>query len=255
MGLTDKVAIVTGGSRGIGAATCVALAAEGARVAVNYQASAERAQQVVEMIIGKGGDAFAVAADVTQPDQVAELVSRTQERWGRLDILVNNAGVSNDTLIYTMTAEDWQSVMAVNFGGMFNCTKAVLDTFMGQRSGTIVNVSSVMAERGWVGQANYAASKGAINAFTRTAAVELARFGIRVNAVLPGFSPTDLVAGLVDKGGKGIKRQLPMRAFGDVDEVAGAIVFLAGQESSYVTGSCLTVDGGASAQLGLGKPD
>jgi 3-oxoacyl-[acyl-carrier protein] reductase len=126
---------------------------------------------------------------------------------------------------------------------------------MAQREGAIINISSVMGERGWIGQANYSASKGAINAFTRCAAVELARFGIRVNAVLPGFAPTEMVSGLIDKGGKGIKRQLPLRRFANVEDVAALTVFLAGPDSAYITGACLPVDGGGSAQLGLGRPE
>jgi 3-oxoacyl-[acyl-carrier protein] reductase len=143
----------------------------------------------------------------------------------------------------------------VNFGGVFNCTKAVLEEFMRRGEGTIVNVSSVMGERGWLGESNYAASKGAINAFTRCCAMEFARFGVRVNAVLPGFAPTELVAGLVAKdGGKGIRKQIPMRTFARVEEVAQVVVFLAGPDSSYMTGSLVPVDGGASTGLGLGAP-
>jgi 3-oxoacyl-[acyl-carrier protein] reductase len=143
--------------------------------------------------------------------------------------------------------------MRVNFGGVFNCTKAVLSHFMSTRDGVIVNVSSVMGERGWVGESNYAASKGAVNAFTRCCAMELARFGVRVNAVLPGFAPTELVAGLTQKeGGKGILRQIPMRSFAKVEEVAQVVSFLAGPDSSYMTGAFIAVDGGASTALGLG---
>jgi 3-oxoacyl-[acyl-carrier protein] reductase len=152
-----------------------------------------------------------------------------------------------------MKPEDWLAVMRVNFGGVFNCSKAVLGHFMSQREGAIVNVSSVMGERGWTGESNYAASKGAVNAFTRCCAVEVARFGIRVNAILPGFSPTDLVAGLVAKdGGKGIKKQIPMRDFGTVEQIARVAVFLAGPDASYMTGALVEVDGGASTVLGVG---
>jgi 3-oxoacyl-[acyl-carrier protein] reductase len=145
--------------------------------------------------------------------------------------------------------------MRVNFGGVFNCTKAVMPHFMSRGSGVIVNISSVMGERGWVGESNYAASKGAVNAFTRCCAMELARFGVRVNAVLPGFAPTGLVAELLEKdGGKGIKRQIPMRSFATVKQVADAVVFLAGPGASYMTGTLVPVDGGASTALGLGAP-
>lgn len=254
MRLQDKVVLVTGGSRGIGAAVCSALAAEGATVAVNYQSNQGRADELVETIRESGGRAVALGADVSDLADVSAMVKRVVDEFGQLDVLVNNAGITKDSLIYNMEPDDWLSVMSVNFGGVFNGTKAVLDVFMAQRSGSIVNISSVMGERGWVGQSNYSASKGAINAFTRSSAVELARFGIRVNAVLPGFSPTELVADLVDKGGKGIKKQLPLREFGEVEEVASVVAFLASPDARYLTGSCITVDGGASAQLGLGRP-
>jgi 3-oxoacyl-[acyl-carrier protein] reductase len=153
-----------------------------------------------------------------------------------------------------MDPAEWLDVMRVNFGGTFNCTKAAIGHMMAQRSGSIVNVSSVMGERGWTGESNYAASKGAINAFTRCCAMEVARFGIRVNAVLPGFVTTELVSGLLEKdGGKGILKQLPLRSFADADDVARATVFLAGDDSDYMTGALLTLDGGASAMLGLGR--
>lgn len=255
MKLSNKVALVTGGSRGIGRAVCLLLAAQGAYVAVNYRSSRPQADEVVAEIEAAGGKAIAVAGDVASPADAVAMVERTIGELGGLHILVNNAGVAKDVLIFNMEPDDWRSVMETNFGGVFNCTKAALSHFMSQREGVVVNVSSVMGERGWVGQSNYAASKGAINAFTRTAAVELARFGIRVNAVLPGFAPTDLVAGLVEKGGKGIKKQLPMRDFARIEDVASTIAFLAGPDSSYMTGSALTVDGGGSAQLGIGRPD
>jgi 3-oxoacyl-[acyl-carrier protein] reductase len=154
-----------------------------------------------------------------------------------------------------MEPSDWLDVMRVNFGGVFNCTKAALEHFMSQRDGTIVNVSSMMGQRGWTGESNYAASKGAINAFTRCAAVELARFGIRVNAALPGFAPTDLVQGLLERdGGKGILKQIPMRTFAKLEEVAGVVTFLAGPDSSYMTGALVEVDGGVGTMLGVGAP-
>ena len=183
------------------------------------------------------------------------LVRETLTRLGGLHILVNNAGIARDRLIYQMEPNDWLDVMRVNFGGVFNCTKAVLDHFMAERDGVIVNISSVMGERGWIGEANYSASKGAINAFTRCCALEVARFGIRVNAVLPGFTPTELVAGITEKdGGKGVKKQIPLRVFAQVEEVASVVTFLAGPDAAYMTGSFVTVDGGTGAMLGVGAP-
>ncbi|MFE3059459.1 3-oxoacyl-ACP reductase family protein [Nocardia sp. NPDC059239] len=255
MKLDGKIALVTGGARGIGRAICLALADEGADVAVNYRASDAAAKELVGEIESRGRRAIAVAGDVSDPAAAEELAAQTIAALGGLHVLVNNAGIANDKLIYHMSADDWRAVMDVNFGGVFNGTKAVLQHFMSRREGAIVNISSVMGERGWVGQANYSASKGAVNAFTRCAAIELARFGIRVNAVLPGFTPTDLVAELVDKGGKGIKKQVPMRGFARVEDIAGMVVHLAGPDAAYTTGATIAVDGGAGAQLGLGRPE
>lgn len=255
MKLEGRVALVTGGSRGIGRAVAERLAREGAAVAVNYRSGKEQAQEVVDAVTEAGGKAMAVGGDVAEYDQAQAIVSQTVDELGGLHILVNNAGIAKDALIYNMDPGEWLDVMRVNFGGVFNCTKAALDVFMKERDGVIVNMSSVMGERGWTGESNYAASKGAVNAFTRCCAVELARFGIRVNAVLPGFSPTDMVAGLMEKdGGKGISKQIPMKTFAEVDEVAGAVLFLAGPDSSAMTGSLITVDGGVSSQVGIGKP-
>lgn len=255
MNLEGRVALVTGGSRGIGRAIAEALAREGAAVAVNYRSGKELADEVVAGIEQSGGRAAAVGGDVSDYGDAEKLVAQTVEQLGGLHILVNNAGVARDALIYNMDPGDWLDVMRVNFGGTFNCTKAALSVFMKEREGSIVNISSVMGERGWTGESNYAASKGAVNAFTRCAAVEFARFGIRVNAVLPGFAPTDMVAGLMDKdGGKGISKQIPMKHFGTVDEVAQAALFLASPASSHMTGSLIVVDGGVSAQVGVGKP-
>jgi len=254
MSLDGRVALVTGGARGIGRAICLALASAGASVAVNYRSSEVEAAGLVRQIGAAGGKAVALAGDVCDPADTASVVARAIADLGGLHILVNNAGIVKDGLIFTMEPADWQSVMNVNFGGVFNGTKAVLRHFMAQREGTIINISSVMSERGWTGQANYSASKGAINAFTRSAAVELARFGIRVNAVLPGFAPTEMVSGLIDKDGKGIAQQLPLRRFASVADVAALTVFLAGPDSAYITGACLPVDGGGTAQFGLGRP-
>jgi 3-oxoacyl-[acyl-carrier protein] reductase len=255
MKLQDKTALVTGGSRGIGRAICVALAAEGAAVAVNYRSGAEQAQEVVREIEEKGGKAIAVQGDVADYGEAERIVQQTVDELGGLYTLINNAGIARDLLIFNMGPDDWLDVMRVNFGGVFNCTKASMQHFMGSREGSIVNISSVMGERGWIGESTYAASKGAINAFTRCAAVELARFGVRVNAVLPGFAPTELVGGLVEKdGGKGILKQIPMKAFASVEEVARVVVFMAGPDASYMTGSHIIVDGGASTILGVGAP-
>jgi len=255
MKLEGRRALVTGGSRGIGRAICVALAAEGASVGVNYRSGKEQAEEVVRQIEAAGGTAVAIGGDVADYDQAQAAVASAIETLGGLDVLVNNAGIAKDALIYNMEPGDWLDVMRVNFGGVFNCTKAVLGQFMSQREGAIVNISSVMGERGWLGESNYAASKGAINAFTRCSALELARFGVRVNAVLPGFVPTELVEGVVSKnGGKGILKQVPLKSFGSVDDVANLVVFLASRDAGYMTGSLVVVDGGTAATLATGSP-
>src|SRR4051794_27806552 len=239
MKLDGRIALVTGASRGLGRGIAEALAAEGAAVAVNYRSGADAATEVVAGIEGDGGRAVAIQGDVSSFADAERVVAETIEALGGLHVLVNNAGISKDKLVHAMEPEDWQSVMNVNFGGVFNCTKAALTHMMRERDGSIVNVSSVMGQRGWVGQANYFASKGAVNAFTRCAAMELARFDIRVNAVLPGFVPTELVEGMTAKdGGRGILRQLPMGKFGEVDDVC----FLASSDSKCMTGALFTVD-------------
>ncbi|WP_282786260.1 MULTISPECIES: 3-oxoacyl-ACP reductase family protein [unclassified Nocardia] len=254
MTLSDRVALVTGGSRGIGRATARLLARRGAAVAVNYRSADDAAKEVVEEITAAGGRAVALAADVSDPEQAQELVTRCVESLGGLHILVNNAGIARDGLIFDMDPDAWLDVMRVNFGGVFNCTRAAMAHLMGQRDGVIVNVSSVMGDRGWIGQSNYSASKGAINSFTYCSAVELARFGVRVNAVLPGFSPTELIGDLVEGGGvKKLERQIPMRSLAEIEQIAEVIAFLAGPGASYMTGALVRADGGFGAQLGLGR--
>lgn len=253
--LDGRVALVTGGARGIGRAISLRLARDGAAVAINYRSSETAAKEVVGEIEALGGTAIAVAADVAEVEGAAEAVEQTVGRLGAVDIAVNNAGISIDKLLYDMTADDWISVMHTNFGSVFNITKAAMPHMMENRRGSIVNISSVMGERGWVGQSNYSASKGAINAFTRASAIELARFGVRVNAVLPGFVATELVADLVERSGKSLRRQLPMRRFTPADDVAAAVSYLAGDDSAHTTGTCMTVDSGAAAQLGLGRAE
>jgi 3-oxoacyl-[acyl-carrier protein] reductase len=255
MKLDGRIALVTGASRGLGRGIAEALAAEGAAVAVNYRSGADAANEVVAGIEAAGGRAVAIQGDVSEYADAERVVAQTVEQLGGLSILVNNAGIARDRLISSMEVEDWLDVMKVNFGGVFNCTKASMPHFMGERDGSIINISSVMGTRGWVGQSNYSASKGAVNAFTKCAAMELARFGVRVNAVLPGFVPTELVEGLTSKdGGKGVLDQVPFRRFGEVEDVAGIVTFLAGADSKYMTGSLFTVDGGSSAVLGTGAP-
>ncbi|MDQ3163095.1 MAG: 3-oxoacyl-ACP reductase FabG [Actinomycetota bacterium] len=255
MTFDGRIALVTGASRGIGRGIAEALAAEGAAVAVNYRSGEAQAREVVDAIESNGGRAVALQGDVSEFGEAQKVIEQTIAQLGGLHVLVNNAGIARDALIYNMEPQDWLDVMRVNFGGVFNCTKAAMGHFMGQREGSIVNISSVMGQRGWMGESNYSASKGAVNAFTRCCAMELVRFGVRVNAVLPGFVPTEMVEGLTGKdGGKGVLKQIPMRSFGEVEDVAQLVVFLSGPQAKYVTGALLPVDGGASAVLGTGAP-
>ncbi|WNI31143.1 3-oxoacyl-ACP reductase family protein [Streptomyces sp. ITFR-6] len=250
MTLEGRAALVTGGSRGIGRAIALRLAA----VAVNYRSRKDEAERTVEEITALGGRAIALQADVADPGAAQRLVDETTAGLGGLHILVNNAGVARDGLIFDQSPEDWWEVLRVNIGGVYHCTRAAAGHFMSQRDGNIINISSVMGEGGWIGQSNYSASKGAVNSFTRVAAVELARFEVRVNAVLAGFTETELIGGLLEKdGGRSIKRQLPLREFATPEQVAGAVSFLAGEDSSYITGELLRVDGGWAGQLGLGR--
>jgi 3-oxoacyl-[acyl-carrier protein] reductase len=253
--LGGRIALITGGSRGIGQATVRALAREGATVAINFRSHEAAATQLADQIRREGGTAVAMQADVSDPDQAQRLVRDTIAELGDLHVLVNNAGVARDGLIYQLQPGDWLEVMRVNFGGVVNCTCAAMEHMMSRREGAIINVSSVMADRAWVGNACYSASKAAVNAFTRSSALELARFGVRVNGVLAGFVPTDMSAPLLKKdGGRGIVRHIPLQAFATPDDVARAILFLADPESAYLTGSLVTVDGGSSAVLGVGRP-
>jgi 3-oxoacyl-[acyl-carrier protein] reductase len=247
MRLKDQVAIVTGGSRGIGRAIARAFAAEGAKVALVYRGSREAADSAVQEITQAGGTAKALQVDVTDAAAAERCVEQVVADWGRLDILVNNAGIVRDTLFVRMTTEDWDAVLATNLGGAVNfCRAAAQVMAFKQRRGRIINVSSVAADYHNPGQTNYAASKGGINAFTRALAVELAGRNVLVNAIAPGFIETDMSAAIRNKAGDRIKKAIPMRRLGQPEDIAKVAVFLAGDDSAYVTGQVLTVDGGLS---------
>jgi len=247
MKLQDQVALITGGSRGIGRGIAEAFGAEGARVGIIYRGNQTAADEVVRTIKEKGGAAIALQADVTDPAAAKTCVERVRGEWGRLDILVNNAGVINDKLFIQMEAEDWNKVLLTNLGGVFNFCKAVAyDPMMKQRSGRIINVSSIAADHVNPGQTNYAASKGAINAFTRALAVELASRGVTVNAIAPGFIETDMSAPVRNKAGDLIKKMIPMRRLGQPEDIGQVAVFLASPASAYITGQVIVVDGGLS---------
>ncbi len=247
MRLTDQVAIVTGGARGIGQAIVRALAAEGAKVAVVYKGSQAAAAALVEEIRQRDGKAMALQVDVADAAEVQKAVDAVEKDLGPVSILVNNAGIVKDDLFVRMEPEAWNSVLATNLGGTYNFCKAVAYSMMRARRGRIINVSSVVAEHVNQGQTNYAASKGAINAFTRALAVELASRGVTVNAIAPGFIETDMSAAIRNKAGDFIEKKLiPMKRVGKPEDVAKTAVFLASDDSSYITGQVITVDGGLS---------
>jgi 3-oxoacyl-[acyl-carrier protein] reductase len=247
MRLKDQVAIVTGGARGIGQAIVRALAAEGAKVAVVYKGSQAAAAALVEEIRQRDGKAIALQVDVADAAEVQKAVEAVENDLGPVNILVNNAGIVKDDLFVRMEPEAWNSVLATNLGGTYNFCKAVAYSMMRARRGRIINVSSVVAEHVNQGQTNYAASKGAINAFTRALAVELASRGVTVNAIAPGFIETDMSAAIRNKAGDFIEKKLiPMKRLGKPEDVAKTAVFLASDDSSYITGQVITVDGGLS---------
>lgn len=240
--LRGQVAIVTGGSRGIGRATAIALAAEGAHIVVNYASSSTAADEVVTEVQSMGVEAIAVQADVSNAEQVDALVEAAMSRWGHVDVLVNNAGITRDTLLLRMKPEDWQAVINLNLTGVFLCTRAVSKIMLKQRSGRIVNITSVAGQMGNPGQANYSAAKAGVIGFTKTVAKELASRGITVNAVAPGFIATDMTHNLDSEG---ILKFIPLGRYGQPEEVAGLIRFLAADPAAaYITGQVMNVDGG-----------
>jgi len=245
MGALDrKVAVVTGGSRGIGRAICVELAREGASVVVNYRSNAAEAETVVAEIRGNGGKAEAFAADVASESDAKALAAHANRSFGSLDVLVCNAGITRDQLLGAMKAEEWDDVIRTNVRGVFLAIREVLPQMMSQRSGSIICLSSIAAERGGRGHANYVASKGAINSMTKSLAVELAPRNIRVNAVAPGIIETEMTNRIRNVFGPELKEQIPLKRFGSADDVARAVRFLASPDASYITGQVLYVTGG-----------
>ena len=240
--LSEQVAIVTGASRGIGRATAIALAATGVKVVVNYAQSSGAAEEVVQEIEKNGGNAIALKADVSKTEEVDSLIDQTLKTFGRIDILVNNAGITRDTLLLRMKLEDWQAVIDLNLTGVFLCTKAVSKVMLKQKSGRVINITSVAGLMGNPGQANYSAAKAGVIGFSKTVAKELAVRGITVNAVAPGFIATDMTN---DLKADEILKYIPLARYGQPEEVAGMIRFLATDPAAaYITGQVFNVDGG-----------
>ena len=244
MNLTGKNALVTGGSRGIGKAVCLELARQGANVAVNYAGRAQAAEEVAAACRELGVEAFAVQADVADAAAVDAMVKEVAARFGRVDILVNNAGITRDKLALQMKEEDFDAVLDTNLKGAFLCMKAVYRPMMKQRYGRIINLSSVVGLRGNAGQANYAASKAGLIGMSKSIAKELASRGVTVNLVAPGFIDTDMTAALPEAAREALLKSIPMARLGQPEDVARAVAFFAAEESGYITGQVLCVDGG-----------
>jgi 3-oxoacyl-[acyl-carrier protein] reductase len=249
MNLTDRVAIVTGGGRGIGRAIVRKMAGAGAVVVIN-DVQAEPAETTAGEIKAAGGQALAVVADVSLAEDVTRLVETAVATFGRVDILVNNAGITRDHLLLRMTDDDWDKVLTVNLKSAFLCTRAVLRPMAKQRWGRIASIASVVGVVGNPGQANYAAAKAGIIGFTRTIAKEAASRGITANAVAPGFIDTEMTKQLDEEWRQELKKRIPLGCFGSPDDVAAAVVFLASEEAGYITGQVLGIDGGM-AMAGL----
>ena len=242
--LHGKTALVTGAGKGIGRAIALRLANEGANVVINYSGSEDAAADCAAECEKAGVRTLRVKADVSDAAQVEEMFARAVEEFGTLDILVNNAGITRDKIILRMKEEDFDSVLDINLKGSYNCMKAASKIMLKQRSGRIISISSIVGLRGNAGQVNYSASKAGIIGMTKSLARELASKGINVNAVAPGFIETDMTKALPESGKEKLLAVIPAGRMGKPEDIAGAVLFLAGPDSSYVTGQVLTVDGG-----------
>ena len=244
MKLKGRTALVTGGSRGIGRAVALALAEEGADVAVNYVSSEAGARDVVDHIRKMGRRAIQAQADVSDYPDTFRMAQDVLREFTHLDILVNNAGINSDTTFVKMNHAAWRKVLGTNLDGVFNCTKVFIDQMLAQNYGRVVNMTSVIGQIGNFGQANYAASKAGVAAFTKSLAKELAGKGVTVNAVAPGFIETEMVAGIPDKVKERLLAQIPLKRFGTAEEVARAVVYIVSSDGDYITGSELPINGG-----------
>ena len=242
--LSGRTALVTGASKGIGRAIAFRLAEAGARVAVNFNSSAEAAADVARTITDGGGEALTVQADVSDLAQVSAMVNTVYGQWDHIDVLVNNAGIISDGLLVRMSDDAWESVISTNLNGTFYCTRAVLRTMLRRRWGRIINIGSVVGIRGNAGQANYSASKAAVIGFTKAVAKEVATRNITANAVTPGYLETETTASLTQEQKDYWLSVIPQGHFGEVDDIAHLVTFLAGDRAKYITGQVISVDGG-----------
>ena len=242
--LDNKIALVTGASRGIGKAIAIALAKSGATVVINYAGNINAAKEVESEINAINGKAIIFQADVSNVDAVENMIKAVVEQFGRIDILINNAGITRDNLLMRMKESDWDEVMNTNLKGVYNCTKSISRIMMKQRYGKIVNMTSVVGLTGNAGQANYAAAKAGVIGFTKSVAKEFASRGINVNAIAPGYISTDMTAVLSDEVKKDFAAKIPFGRIGQAEDVAEAVLFLVSDKSSYITGQTINVDGG-----------
>jgi 3-oxoacyl-[acyl-carrier protein] reductase len=241
--LSDKVAIITGASRGIGRAIALALASQGAKVVASAR-NAEALAELTAVIKSQGGDALAVVGDVAVEDDANNLVKQAVAAYGQVDIFINNAGITRDGLLLRMKNADWDAVLDTNLKGAFLCTRAVAKVMSKQRSGRIINISSVVGEMGNAGQANYCASKAGLLGLTKSVARELARRNVTVNAITPGFITTEMTEDMTEKAQEAMTEQIPLGRPGSAEDVANAVIFLASEQSAYITGQVLGVNGG-----------
>jgi 3-oxoacyl-[acyl-carrier protein] reductase len=244
MSMEGRTCVITGSGRGIGRGIAEHLGERGANVVVNYRSSADAAEDAVAAIEESGGEAIAAQADVTDRDEVDAMRERVHEEFGPVDVLVNNAGITQDTRFVNMSQEEWDSVIDVNLGGVFNCTQTFYDDIWNADEGRLINISSIVGKQGNFGQANYAAAKSGIFGFTRTIAIELASGGSTANCVAPGFTRTDMLAEVPEDVQERIVSQIPLGRFAEIEDIACIVRYLASEESSYITGEVIDVNGG-----------
>jgi acetoacetyl-CoA reductase len=241
--LKNKVAIVTGGSRGIGAEISLELAKQGVKIVINYNSQKEQADKVVAEIVALGGEAYAVQADVSNSQDAAKLVTEAVNHFGGVDILVNNAGITRDSTFKKLSEEDWRKVIDVNLNSVYNTTSAALPHISESTAGRIINISSIIGQAGGFGQTNYSAAKAGMIGYTKSLALELAKSGVTVNAICPGFIGTEMVAAMPEKVLESVVARVPQRRLGTPNEIARGVVFLC-QDGEYITGQQLNINGG-----------